>query len=720
VQQQQQRGVGVVYFFSTMMTSSTDIVSIMQEGERAKLMMAENDAAAEEQQLSAVAPPSFNPNPSRPVSGPYVSVPSSDYPSRNFNGQKSESSVEVPLVVFGHTGDEEGEEDGPFSAKKKTAPGSSGSSSSSGYRQRSGWSTCSIGSASVILLIVLSLVVGIPIAIIARRASTEAQEHDASWVDPNATQHRTAFHFQPEQNWMNDPNGPMYYMGFYHLFYQYNPLGPTWGRIVWGHAVSTDLIHWQHLEVALDADHWYDEKGVWSGSGSFLEDGTPVLIYTGWSNTSTQTQNMALPADKTDPLLRQWVKVPQNPIAVAPPGFSSDKFRDPTTAWKGPDGEWRILVGSSEGEDNRDGTALLYKSKNFSTWQFSQPLHSVNGTGMWECPDFFPVRLSGKLGVEPSSLGPGVKHVLKISSEDKKHDYYVVGNYSIETDTFVPDSPQLDAGLGLRYDYGKLYASKTFFDQFTNRRINFGWINESDSEEADVSKGWASIMGIPRKIWLDVNAPTDLLQWPVEEVEKLRISNVSRENFTLGAGSVVPLEGVIGVQLDIEVSFELPDMGQAPTPTELLAESGQSVCKRTGAELNVLGPFGLLVLATADLLEQTAVYFQFVQSKEGWRTLFCSDQSQSSLDPYVDTTTYGTYVRVSEFDPLLSLRILVDHSVVESFAQGGRAVITSRVYPKHALDSSARIFLFNNGTQNITTHHINVWNMNGVKMTNFN
>ncbi len=196
------------------------------------------------------------------------------------------------------------------------------------------------------------------------------------------------------------------------------------------------------------------------------------------------------------------MKVPQNPIAVAPPGFSSDKFRDPTTAWKGPDGEWRILVGSSEGEDNRDGTALLYKSKDFSTWQFSQPLHSVNGTGMWECPDFFPVRLSGKLGVEPSSLGPGVKHVLKISSEDKKHDYYVVGNYSIETDTFVPDSPQLDAGLGLRYDYGKLYASKTFFDQFTNRRINFGWINESDSEEADVSKGWASIMVLSQSIHL--------------------------------------------------------------------------------------------------------------------------------------------------------------------------------------------------------------------------
>jgi hypothetical protein len=239
--QQQQRGVGVVFFFSTMMTSSTDRVSIMGEGERAKLMMAEDDAAAavapssshsavyiplqsqdlhsrtaaaeqQEQQLSAVVPASFNPNPSRPVSGPYVSLASSDYPSRNFNGKQTESSDEVPLVVFSHTLDKEEEEDpatdhhhpsssfGPFSPNKKTAPGSS---SPSGYRQRSGWSPCSIGSASVILLIVLSLVVGIPIAIIARRASTEAQEHDASWVDPNATQHRTAFHFQPEQNWMN-------------------------------------------------------------------------------------------------------------------------------------------------------------------------------------------------------------------------------------------------------------------------------------------------------------------------------------------------------------------------------------------------------------------------------------------------------------------------------------------------------------------------------------
>jgi hypothetical protein len=242
-QQQQQRGVGVV-FFSTMMTSSTDRVSIMREGERAKLMMAEDDAAAaaaapsshsavyiplqsqdlhsrtaaaEQQQLSAAAPASFNPNLSRPVSGPYVSLASSDYPSRNFNGQQIESLDEVPLVVLSHTLDEEEEEEdpatdhhhpssssfGPFSPKKKTAPVSSGSSFASGYRQRSGWSLCSIGSASVILLIVLSLVVGIPIAIIARRASTEAQEHDASWVDPNATQHRTAFHFQPEQNWMN-------------------------------------------------------------------------------------------------------------------------------------------------------------------------------------------------------------------------------------------------------------------------------------------------------------------------------------------------------------------------------------------------------------------------------------------------------------------------------------------------------------------------------------
>lgn len=188
------------------------------------------------------------------------------------------------------------------------------------------------------------------------------------------------------------------------------------------------------------------------------------------------------------------MQVPNNPFAVVPVGYNSSQFRDPTTAWKGVDGVWRLLVGANTGDGGSIGTSLIYKSVDFQTWVFNQTLHSVPGTGMWECPDFFPVPLSGMMGAETSSNDPTVKHVLKISANDKKHDYYSVGTYVAENDSFVPESANLDAGIGLRYDYGKFYASKSFFDQNKDRRVLFGWVNESDSQETDIRKGWASIM----------------------------------------------------------------------------------------------------------------------------------------------------------------------------------------------------------------------------------
>lgn len=178
-----------------------------------------------------------------------------------------------------------------------------------------------------------------------------------------------------------------------------------------------------------------------------------------------------------------------------PDGYSSNQFRDPTTAWRGADEVWRLLVGANTGEGGTIGTALLFKSTDFQTWNFSLSLHSVAGTGMWECPDFYPVPVSGALlGADTSTHGPTVKHVLKVSANDKLHDYYSVGTYVTENDTFLPESVNLDAGIGLRYDYGKFYASKSFYDQLKSRRVLYGWVNESDSQEAYVQKGWASVM----------------------------------------------------------------------------------------------------------------------------------------------------------------------------------------------------------------------------------
>ena len=285
--------------------------------------------------------------------------------------------------------------------------------------------------------------------------------------------------------------GPMFYGGWYHFFYQYNPDAAVWGNIVWGHAVSKDLIEWLHLPLAMVADQWYDTNGVWTGSATLLSDGQVIMLYTGATNESVQVQNLAYPADLSDPLLVDWVKYPGNPVLVPPPGIDDKDFRDPTTAWYWPDGKWRIAIGSKV---NKTGISLVYNTEDFKKYELIEGvLHAVPGTGMWECVDLYPVSLKEDNGLDTSFNGPGVKHVLKASLDDDKNDYYAIGTYSLESGNWTPDNSNLDVGIGLRYDYGKFYASKTFYDQNKQRRILWGWIGETDGESADIKKGWASV-----------------------------------------------------------------------------------------------------------------------------------------------------------------------------------------------------------------------------------
>lgn len=285
----------------------------------------------------------------------------------------------------------------------------------------------------------------------------------------------------------------MLYKGLYHLFYQYNPKGAVWGNIVWAHSVSKDLVNWTPLDPAIYPSQPSDINGCWSGSATILPGGKPAILYTGINPMNQQVQNLAFPKDPSDPYLREWVKSPKNPL-MAPTAanmINSSSFRDPTTAWVGKDGHYRVLVGSKK---NTRGKAILYRSKDFVNWvKAKHPLHSAKGTGMWECPDFFPVLSKGMLGVDTSVDGPYVRHVLKVSLDDKKHDYYLIGSYDGKKDRFNPDSGFENNESVLRYDYGKYYASKTFFDDGKKRRILLGWVNESSSTADDINKGWSGI-----------------------------------------------------------------------------------------------------------------------------------------------------------------------------------------------------------------------------------
>ncbi|KAK8490991.1 hypothetical protein V6N13_139794 [Hibiscus sabdariffa] len=527
------------------------------------------------------------------------------------------------------------------------------------------------------------------------------------WNSTMLAWQRTAFHFQPEKNWMN---GPLFYNGWYHLFYQYNPNAAVWGDIVWGHAVSKDLINWLHLPLAMVADQWYDKDGVWTGSATILPDGKIVMLYTGSTTEAVQVQNLAYPANLSDPLLIKWVKYDGNPVLVPPPGIYKKDFRDPTTAWLTSEGKWRITIGS---KINKTGISLVYDTEDFINYEMLDGvLHAVPGTGMWECVDFFPVSTTSEKGLDTSVNGPGVKHVVKVSLDDDRHDYYAIGTYHEKNGSWIPDEPKIDLGIGIRYDYGIFYASKTFYDQNKNRRVLWGWIGEADSEAEDMEKGWASLQAIPRTILLDNNTGTNLLQWPVEETDSLRLNSTEFKKVPVQAGSVVSLDVGPASQLDIIAEFEVDKEALKKANGVHLSFS----CKSSGgaAERGALGPFGLLVLADESLSEQTPVYFYIGKSSDGkLNTFFCNDLSRSSKAPDVDKQILGNFVPVLEGENL-SLRILVDHSIIESFAQGGRTVVTSRVYPTEAINGAAKVFLFNNATETNVTASLKIWQMNSA------
>ncbi|XVF54978.1 hypothetical protein PTKIN_Ptkin05aG0223900 [Pterospermum kingtungense] len=523
-----------------------------------------------------------------------------------------------------------------------------------------------------------------------------------NWTNAMFYWQRTAYHFQPEKNWMN---GPLFYKGWYHLFYQYNPDSAVWGNITWGHAVSRDLIHWLYLPLAMVRDRWYDINGVWSGSATLLPDGQIVMLYTGETNESVQVQNLAYPANLSDPLLIDWFKYPGNPVIVPPNGIQPDDFRDPTTAWLGPDGTWRITIGSRI--KSTIGISLVYQTTNFTNYKLLDGvLHAVPGTGMWECVDFYPVAINGTVGLDTSTLGPGIKHVLKASLDDTKVDHYALGTYDPVTDKWTPDNPEEDVGIGLKVDYGRYYASKTFFDQKKERRILWGWIDETDSETADLRKGWASVQTIPRTVLHDSKTGTHLLQWPVEEVESLRLNSRVFKEVVVEAGSVLPLEIGTATQLDIIAEFEIDDQS--------LVSEEVGGCGDGAMDRSTLGPFGLLVIADASLSELTPLYFRPVYTSDGsLDTYFCADETRSSKASDVFKQVYGGKVPVLD-DENYNMRVLVDHSIVESFGQGGRTVITSRIYPTQAIYGAARLFLFNNASGVNVKATLKIWELNSA------
>ncbi|KAL0674048.1 hypothetical protein Bca4012_002029 [Brassica carinata] len=533
--------------------------------------------------------------------------------------------------------------------------------------------------------------------------------------------HRSAFHFQPPKHWINGTAGPLYYKGFYHLFYQYNTKGAVWGNIVWAHSVSKDLVNWEALEHAIYPSKWFDIKGTWSGSITLVPGKGPVILYTGINQNETQIQNYAIPEDPSDPYLRKWIKPDDNPVAVPDYTMNGSDFRDPTTAWFSKDGHWRTVVGSRR---KHRGIGYIYRSKDFKHWvKAKHPIHSKESTGMWECPDFFPVSTTDfENGLDLDYAGPNAKHVLKVSLDMTRYEYYTLGKYYPNKDRYVPNGESPDGWDGLRFDYGNFYASKTFFDYKKNRRILWGWANESDTVEDDISKGWAGLQVIPRTVLLDSTNKKQLEFWPIEEIKSLRSSYVRMNNKDIKMGQRLEVKGITPAQADVEVTFNVGSLEKAEPFDPSYTYKPLDLCRVKGSNVTGgVGPFGLITLATPDLEEYTPVFFRVFKgtSINKPKVLMCSDARPSSLKqdrgPLKQDRMYkppfAGFVDVDLTDGRISLRSLIDHSVVESFGALGKTVITSRVYPIKAVKENAHLYVFNNGTQTVNVESLDAWSM---------
>ena len=200
---------------------------------------------------------------------------------------------------------------------------------------------------------------------------------------------RPQFHFTPERNWMNDPNGMVFYDGEWHLFYQYNPEGDRWGHMSWGHAVSRDLVHWQHLPLALaEADGIMIFSGSavvdWKNTSGFGMPGKPplVAIYTG-HREGRQDQRLAYSNDRG----RTWKKYAGNPVL----DVKMADFRDPKVFWHQGTSRWIMTVALAA-----EKKVHFYASPDLKTWKYVGEFGPAGAVdGLWECPDLFPLPVEG-------------------------------------------------------------------------------------------------------------------------------------------------------------------------------------------------------------------------------------------------------------------------------------------------------------------------------------
>jgi beta-fructofuranosidase len=455
--------------------------------------------------------------------------------------------------------------------------------------------------------------------------------------------YRPIYHFLPPSNWMNDPNGLLYYKGEYHLFYQYNPNGDEWGTIHWGHAKSKDMIRWEHLPIALSPSRELGEEHCFSGSAVINDEGVPTIFYTSIGNgergyATGAEQWMATSADD----MLTWQKHAGNPVLSKEVhgDLTIRDWRDPYV-WK--EGEqWLMVIG---GEHNGKGCALIYRSENLTKWTFLNKLMEARHRKetLWECPIFF--QLDGK-------------YVLIYSPKDVVR--YYTGTLNDDY-TFTPEYEGI-----IDYSGWEGYYAPNVMKDGQGRTLMWGWMTEMARGEFPGGKGWSGAQAVPRLLGL--RSDGSLRMEPVPELRQLR-----REEERLG---------------NAELSGNALKLASRGRALELIADV---VIPATGTS------FGFTLLHADNDEEYTKVVF------EPFRHRFIVDRSRASLSSLPHSMELEAYMDWKPGDKV-RIHLLLDHSVLEVFANYEQCIST-RVYPT-LLDSTGVTAFASNGTVKLTSLRI--------------
>lgn len=483
----------------------------------------------------------------------------------------------------------------------------------------------------------------------------------------NTDYYRPSYHFTPLYGWMNDPNGMVYKDGEYHLYFQYNPYGSKWGNMHWGHAVSRDLIHWEHLDPAIARDpvgHIFSGSSVVDkkNTAGFGKDAI-IAIYTNNSVNHDEVQCIAYSNDNG----RTFTKYEGNPVLTPFDGLKD--FRDPKVFWYEKDKCWFMIVSA-------DKETRFYKSKNLKKWDYV----SAFGKGLgqqpcqYECPDFFQLPVNGdeknKKWVMTMNINPGCWFGGSATE-------YFVGDFDGKNFT-CPDANEVKW-----LDWGKDHYATVTFSNTGSRVLAITWMSNWQYANLTPFKQNRGANGLPRELKLYEKNGKYYISEDVEpEALALRKSTKELGSQTVEgekafAGATSGMEGAFEIEADVTADangiagIELYNNKRERTLIYIDMKEGKVVMDRTES--------GLTDFGKQSVPHDIELAWDKQRAAEGKQPA----RIENSIN-YKNDFALATWAPLSlcqEGKKTFHLDIFADKSSIELFVDGGRIAMTNLVFP---------------------------------------